>query len=204
MLQGLETDAWSERGDKPGFTGRSPDVLTSSQRSASSWHSATVRNTWVWCYWTHNRTCMLQHKVLGLVYGLDLMCTCEPALNQWILMSYVWQKWSLFSASLSALAEINNVALTATSAEWNLSDLPNFLEKHAVKIIIWLKNKFWLKPDRPTGKTCVSTCDCTCWRAVGHSDVSGEVSRGVTAIEESRKRHNCGGTNIWREKTKKR
>lgn len=42
----------------------------------------------------------------------------------------------------------------------------------------------------------------TCRRAVGHGDVSGQVSGGVAAVKESRKRHDCGGTNTCRERTK--
>lgn len=50
ILQGLETDAWSEQGDEPGLSGKSPDVLTSSERCVSSWESAKLQKNWTRCY----------------------------------------------------------------------------------------------------------------------------------------------------------
>lgn len=71
-----------------------------------------------------------------------------------------------------------------------------------IKVLTGTKLSTHGKPAR-SPRVCVYKV-FTCRRAVGYGDVSGQVGGGVTAVEESRKRHDCGGTDTWRDGTNMR
>ena len=82
----------------------------------------------------------------------------------------------------------------------NVSGKPIGQSDYTVKITVLIGTR--LEQTETSMKcecVCVSECVFTCRRAVGHGDVSAQVSSGVAAVEESRKCHNCGFTDTWRD-----